>query len=67
MYTPHVKYSDAELFKAQIADLKSDIRQAREQAANGPYYPEKDITAESLEQYAKDCEREISELQKRKD
>lgn len=49
-------YTPEELDNAAIADLLNDARCAREQAANGPYYPERNITQESLLAYAVKCE-----------
>ena len=46
---------------AFIADLKSDIRQAEEQAKNGPFYPEKGITRESCLAYAEDCREKLKD------
>ena len=52
--TPH-KYTPEELEAARVADLLNDARCADDQAASGPYYPEKGITQESLTRYAADC------------
>jgi hypothetical protein len=45
---------------AWIEDLKTDIWCAEEQAQNGPFYPEKGITRESLLQYAADCRKKLA-------
>lgn len=50
-------YTKDELDNAALADLVCDARVAREQAENGPYYPAKGITKESLLAYAEKCER----------
>jgi hypothetical protein len=50
---------NADLDHAALADLRSDAKGAREQALNGPFYPEKGITAESLLAYAERCEKMI--------
>ncbi len=41
--------------KAYKRDLEIDAECAEEQAENGPYYPERGITKESLLAYAKEC------------
>jgi hypothetical protein len=51
---PH-HYSPEELAAAWKADLLNDAKCSEEQAANGPYYPEKGITKETLLKYAADC------------
>lgn len=48
-------YTRADLDAHALADLESDVRQAEEQAANGPYYPDRGITADSLRAYATTC------------
>lgn len=55
-YTPRQHYSPEELDKAALRDLLSDAAQSREQAANGPFWPERGITRESLLAYAERCE-----------
>jgi hypothetical protein len=49
-----------ELDNAAIRDLETDAVQAEEQAASGPYYPERGITAASLLAYAAKCRAEIA-------
>ena len=39
-------------------DLLSDAAQAEEQAAHGAFFPEKDITRESLLRYARECRKQ---------
>lgn len=51
---PH-KYTPEELAVAWKADLLNDAKASEEQAANGPYYPEKGITKENLLNYAAEC------------
>jgi len=52
-------------YKSQIADWKADlmadIAAAEEQAEHGPYYPERDITAESLRAYAARCRAQLAD------
>jgi hypothetical protein len=50
-----MKYTPEELDNAAISDLLRDAEQAAMQAENGPYFPEKDITAESLIAYSEKC------------
>jgi len=38
-----------------LADLQRDVDQSEHQAALGPYYPERGVTAESLRAYAAKC------------
>lgn len=54
-YTPPVHYSPAELEAARIADELNDAECAERQAAEGPFFPERGITAESLRAYAAKC------------
>lgn len=49
------KYTAAELDRAARADLLTDARFARLQAREGPFWPERDITPESLRRYAQRC------------
>ena len=42
-----------------INDLRSDAEQAEHQAIHGPFYPEKDITPETLRAYAAECRAKI--------
>lgn len=52
---PRHHYTPEELNRHALADMLNDARQAEEQAANGPYFPEKGITAGSLKAYAERC------------
>jgi len=61
-YQKPVKYTDAQLLSAKIADLQADIDFAEKQAVNGPFYPEKGITKESLSNYANECRKELEGL-----
>lgn len=54
-----MKYTKQELDEAAIYDLAIDARTSREQAENGPYFPEIGITRESCIAYAEKCERSI--------
>jgi len=47
---------ECDLDLAALQDLRADAIHARAQAAHGPYYPERGITAESLIAYAEKCE-----------
>lgn len=49
------RYTPEELDSFAIADLENDARCAEEQSQNGPFYPERGITAESLAAYAEKC------------
>lgn len=49
------RYTAAELDALALDDLRRDAEQSEEQAAAGPYYPERGITAESLRAYAGRC------------
>ena len=50
-----MKYTDEQLDMAAIRDQINDAECAERQAENGPFYPDRGITAESLLQYAKSC------------
>jgi hypothetical protein len=50
-----MKYTKKELDQAAIADLISDAKCAERQAVEGPFYPERGITAETLKAYAVKC------------
>lgn len=52
---PHY-YTPEELATHWKNDQLNDARCAREQAANGPFYPHLGVTKESLLKYAEDCE-----------
>ena len=56
MKTHH--YTGQELKDAYIADLINDAVKAEDQAENGPFYPDRGITKESLLSYAKKCRQE---------
>ena len=51
-----------ELDEFAIDDLRRDAQQAERQAKEGPFYPEKGITAESLIAYAQKCRQAIADL-----
>ena len=40
-------------------DLLADIQCAEQQAVNGPFYPERGITRETLLAYAQDCRNQL--------
>lgn len=53
------RYMSKEMADAMLDDLRSDIDFAVRQAKDGPYYPEKGITRESLLEYAELCRQQI--------
>jgi hypothetical protein len=52
---PRMHYTPAELDAFALDDLMRDMQNAINQSANGPYYPERGITQESLRAYAEEC------------
>jgi hypothetical protein len=54
-YTRRTHYTPAELDSFALRDLLSDAEQSEAQAINGPFFPDRDITAESLRAYAAEC------------
>jgi len=42
-----------------VADLQSEIENATTQAEQGPYFPERGITKESLLSYAESCKAQL--------
>ena len=54
-YTSRVHYTAEELDNAALRDLLSDAESCEAQAVAGPFYPERDITTESLLRYAGEC------------
>lgn len=52
-YTPKTNYTNEQLDSFALADLLSDAESAEHQAEHGPYYLDKGITKETLQQYAK--------------
>lgn len=61
MYTPRAHYTPEELDNFAIRDLLSDAECSEEQAANGPFWPERGITRESLLAYAAKCRATIEQ------
>lgn len=57
---PH-HYTPEELSAAWKADLLNDAERFKNQAENGPYYPEKGITKESLLDYAAYCRKQAGQ------
>ena len=55
-YTPRARYTPAQLADFWKQDLLADAKHSRAQAENGPFYPDKGITCESLLAYAVECE-----------
>jgi len=49
------RYTDAQLLQFSIDDQLRDAAAAERQAAEGPFYPDRDITRESLLAYAAEC------------
>lgn len=56
-YRPPKQHTEEELVEAWKLDNLVDAIHAEAQAENGPYYPEKGITKESLLRYAAECRR----------
>ena len=56
------KYTVDEQVDFIAADLLVDIEHAEPQALNGPFFPEKGITADSLRAYARDCRAQLARL-----
>lgn len=54
-YVPKHHYTPEELDNAALTDLLRDADCAECQAHNGPYFPERGITKESLHAYAIKC------------
>lgn len=50
-----MKYTKKQLDAHAISDLLADAESSEKQAKEGPFYPEKGITKESLLKYAKEC------------
>lgn len=57
-YMKRHHYTDSQLAAAWQRDLLNDAKCAREQAESGPFYPDRDITRQSLLAYAAKCEQE---------
>lgn len=57
-YAKATKYTNEELESARKADLIADAEFAERQAEEGPFYPERGITRDSLLSYAYKCRRE---------
>ncbi len=53
-----------ELDAAALSDLLIDASEARKQAANGPFFPERGITRESCLAYAAKCEAQAAQWAK---
>jgi hypothetical protein len=53
-----------DLDAAALADLRSDISSAETQAENGPYYPERGVTRETLLAYAAKCRAKVERYSK---
>jgi hypothetical protein len=49
------RYTAAELDAFALDDLRRDAESCERQAVDGPFYPDRDITAESLLRYAASC------------
>ena len=59
-YRPPHHYTPAELDDCARRDLENDITRAEQQAIEGPFYPERDITPETLRRYAADCRAKLA-------
>lgn len=51
-----------DLDSAAILDLLSDARCAERQAVEGPFYPDRGITTDSLKSYAAKCRAEVEKF-----
>jgi hypothetical protein len=60
-YTPKAHYTADELDHWAIRDLEADVEQSEQQAVNGPFFPDRGITAESLLAYAAKCRAKIEQ------
>jgi len=49
------RYTESQLREFAVADQLRDAAQAERQAAEGPFYPDRGITRESLLAYAAEC------------
>ena len=58
-YTARKQYTPEELEAAQRADYLADAEHAERQAADGPFFPERGITRESLLAYAAECRAKV--------
>ena len=63
-YAPRQHYSINELDAFAIDDLIIDMERSLNQSANGPFYPEIGVTAESLRAYAEECRLNIERYAK---
>ena len=54
-YKPKHQYTRQELSETARRDLLNDAECAERQAEQGPFFPERGITRESLLAYAKEC------------
>ena len=50
-----------ELDNEALRDLENDARCAEEQATEGPFFPDRGITSESLLAYAAKCRKQIAQ------
>ena len=57
-------YTSAELDAFAIDDLIIDMQNSLNQSANGPFYPDIGVTAESLREYAEQCRLNIERYAK---
>lgn len=55
------RYTPAQLESAWHSDLRTDAECSEQQAENGPFYPEKGITRESLLAYASECRAKLGQ------
>jgi hypothetical protein len=56
------RYTPSELDDAALRDLLSDAEGAERQAKEGPFYPSRGVTAESMQAYAASCRAKIASL-----
>jgi len=62
-YTPRYHYTPDEQLQAIYSDLLVDAKHAEQQAVEGPFFPERGITSDSLKAYAQDCRNKLARLQ----
>jgi hypothetical protein len=60
-YKKPVRYTKQELQAAWIDDLLADAEHSEKQAEEGPFFPEKGITRESLLAYAAKCRQQAAD------
>ena len=59
-YTSPKRYSPEQLAEASRLDQPADAEHSEKQAEDGPYFPERGITKESLLAYAAECRKKAT-------